>query len=515
MLALILAILSLLPIVYLLMRALDADNLMLDYLLSRQGLSVIARSLVLMFAVMAGTLLIGIPYAWLTSRSDLRFRRVWLALGLLPMVTPTYLIAVSHIFAFGPRGLLQQALEPFFGIQRLPPIYGFFGAWLILTLCTFPYVVLPLSFAFTRITPALEEAASDLGANRWQILRYIILPACRPALISGTLLAGLYSLGDFGAATIMRYDNFIQVIYLQYTSSFDRHRGAVLALVLVLITLIVLIFARRADKNIAHVATGTPDYPRSQLKLGFWQLPSLAFLGTIISLGVLTPLGMILYWLANKTVTRNVEYDIFALTLNTLGISVATALVAGIFGILLAMMIRSSTSSLSLWISGVPFVGYVLPGIVVALAMIFFTSHYLPGLYQTLPILITAYVIRFLPISLSASRNALAQINPRMEESAESLGAANWQVTKYIRLPLSRSGILGGMILVFLAVMKELPIALMLAPTGFHTLSYRIWSSYQEAIFSQIGLPALVLMTSSILSIWLILRGTQALPQLR
>jgi iron(III) transport system permease protein len=501
--------LTLLPIIYLVLRTFGADSTIFDSLLSPRGLSIIGKSLSMMFAVMGGTLLIGIPFAWLTSRSDLPYRRVWLVLGLLPMVTPTYLIAVTHVFAFSPRGMLQQALEPLLGIERLPPIYGFFGTWLVLTLCTFPYVVLPLSFAFTRITPLLEEAASDLGANRWQVLRYVIMPLCRPALVSGTLLAGLYSLGDFGAATIMRYENFIQVIHLQYTSSFDRHRGAGLALVLVIITLILLVIVRRADSNIAHITTGTPGHAESPVRLGQWRLPALLFCSVVISLGVVTPFTVILYWLLNKTVTRHVNYDVMTLTMNTLSISAVTALVTVVMGILLAALMNRSSSFWIRWLGKLTFVGYVLPGLVVGLAMVFFTSRYLPTLYQTMPVLITIYAVRFLPISISATQSAFAQVNPRLEESAQSLGAVGWQVLRHITLPLSRSGIVGGMVLVFLAVMKELPIALMLAPTGFHTLAYRIWSAYQEAIFSQIGLPGLLLMLTSILSVWLILQDSQ------
>jgi iron(III) transport system permease protein len=505
-------ILALLPIAYLIIRAIDADDAMLAYLTNTRGLTVIINSLLLMVAVMVGTLIIGIPFAWLTSRTDLPFRRAWLILGLLPMVTPTYLLAVSHIFVFGPKGILQQALEPLIGIERLPSIYGFGGTWLILTLCTFPYVVLPLRHTFTRMTPALEEAASDLGANRWQVLRYMILPSCRPAIISGAMLAGLYSLGDFGAPAVMRYENFIRVIYLQYTSSFDRHRGALLALVLVLITLVLLALARYADRQIAHTSNGTPTYHTSPLKLGYWRLPALGFMSIIIGLGVMTPIGTILHWSLSKTTSRHVNYDIAELTINTLQVSIVTALIAGGIGILLATTMRASSSHILQWLGKLPFVGYVLPGIVVGLSMVFFTNRYIPALYQTLPILIIAYVVRFLPISLSATQNALAQVNPRLEESAESLGAVRWNINRYITLPLAKSGILGGMALVFLAVMKELPIALMLAPTGFHTLSYRIWSAYQEAIFSQIGLPGLVLITTSIMSLWFILRSIDNPP---
>jgi iron(III) transport system permease protein len=510
LLAIAVCILTLLPIVYLVLRTFGADGVIFDSLLSPRGLSVIGKSLGMMLAVMGGTVLVGIPFAWLTSRSDLPYRRWWLVFGLLPMVTPTYLIAVTHVFAFGPRGLLQQTLEPLLGIERLPPIYGFFGTWLVLTLCTFPYVVLPLSFAFTRITPMLEEAASDLGANRWHVLRYVIMPLCRPALVSGAVLAGLYSLGDFGAATIMRYENFIQVIHLQYTSSFDRHRGAGLALVLVMITLLLLLIARRADNNIAHITTGTPTHAESPVKLGHWRLPAILFCSVIIGLGVITPFGVLVYWLLNKTVTRHVNYDILTLTMNTLSISAVTAVITVVIGILLAALMSRSSSLWMRWLGKLTFVGYVLPGLVVGLAMVFFTSRYLPILYQTMPVLIVVYVVRFLPISLSATQSAFAQVNPRMAESAQSLGAVGWQVLRHITLPLSRSGIVGGMVLVFLAVMKELPIALMLAPTGFHTLAYRIWSSYQEAIFSQIGLPGLLLMLTSILSIWLILQDNQS-----
>lgn len=505
----VIGVVALVPLVYLLVRAADAGPEILTYLGSPRLLAAVGRSLALMLGVIAGATLLGIPFAWLTSRTDLPYQRVWLALGVLPMVMPTYLIAVTFSFAFGPRGLLQKLLEPLFGITRLPSIYGLFGTWLVLTLCTFPYIVLPLRAHFRRVTPLLEEAAADLGANRWHTFWRVMLPQCRPALVAGMILVGLYSLSDFGASAIMRYENFTQAIYLQYTSSFNRAQGAVLALMLVLVIILLLLveqFAAWKPAHTAHITTGTPSFA-GVVRLGRWRFSAIAFCTLVVGLGVGTPLVILLHWLTTRTAARFVDYNPLELVANTVGLSAAAALMSGLIAIPFAAITWSSNTFVRRLLGRLPYLGYVLPGMVIGLAMVFFATRYLPNLYQTLPVLIAAYVMRFLPISIGTTGSAFAQVNTRLQETAQSLGAREWHVLWRITLPLSWSGIGVGMVLVFLGAMKELPIVLMLAPTGFHTLSYRIWSAYQEAIFSQIGLPGLMLMATSALSVIVILRG--------
>ena len=251
---------------------------------------------------------------------------------------------------------------------------------------------------------------------------------------------------------------------------------------------------------------GTPNAP-ALTPLGRWRIGALVFCGAVVLLGVGTPLGVMLHWLFTRITARQVEYSALTFTLNTLGLSGAVTLLSVIIALPLAALVRSSSSGINRVLTRLPLVPFALPGIVVGLATVFFTTQFLPVLYQTLPILIIAYLLRFLPISITATATAFREVNWRLVETAESLGATGWQVLVRLRLPLSRTGVLSGGALVFLAVMKELPIGLMLAPTGFHTLSYRIWSAYQEAIFSQIGLPGLILMVVSLLSIDLILRA--------
>ena len=100
-------------------------------------------------------------------------------------------------------GYLQDLLDALFGIKRLPDIRGFFGAWLSITLFTYPYVVLPVRAALLKTDPALEEAAHSMGLNRWQVFWRVTFPQLRPAMASGMLLAGMYALSDFGAVAIM------------------------------------------------------------------------------------------------------------------------------------------------------------------------------------------------------------------------------------------------------------------------------------------------------------------------
>ncbi len=500
------ALLMLLPLVYLGLRALGAGAEGVDYLLKARTLNIITNSLVLVTTVTVGAALIGVPFAWLTARTDLPYRRLWLVLGLLTMVIPSYLGAVTYIAAFGPKGIVQGWLEVLIGVERLPDIRGLFGAWLSITLITYPFVVLPVRAALLNSDPALEEAARSLGLSRWRVFFKVTLPQLRPALAAGMLVTSLYALSDFGAVAIMRYNAFTRAIYLQYNASFNRERAAILALVLIGLTLVLIVLERRAAANQRNyrIGTGTSRKPKT-IQLGRWRWPALIFCGTLVGVGVLVPVGVLLSWLTGRVMIDTVPANMPDLLTTTLSAAAIAAIVVAVAAVPLALMATRSKSRFNGWLVGLSYTGNVLPGIVIALALVFFASHYLPAWYQTLPLLILGYVIRFLPLSLGATRSALTQINPRLEEAGRSLGLKPWQVVLKVTVPLARTGIIAGAALVFLSVMKELPTTLILAPIGLRTLSTRIWSVYEEAMLVLIGGPGLLLMAVSALGLVIIL----------
>jgi iron(III) transport system permease protein len=193
------------------------------------------------------------------------------------------------------------------------------------------------------------------------------------------------------------------------------------------------------------------------------------------------------------------------LVMNTSGVSAVTAVVVAIVAMPLALLVVRSKSRLDNTLVGLAYTGNVLPGIVIALALVYFAANYATPIYQTIPLLILGYATRFLPFSIGSTRSALTQINPKLEEVAHSLGLSRWQVIWRVTVPLAKTGILAGAALVFLNVMKELPTTLILHPIGFETFSTRIWTFYEEAFLPQIGLPGFLLMGVSALGLILVL----------
>ena len=161
----------------------------------------------------------------------------------------------------------------------------------------------------------------------------------------------------------------------------------------------------------------------------------------------------------------------------------------------------------------VSFIGFALPGVVVALALAFFGANYLRPLYQTVWLLVFAYVVLLLPAALGATRASLHQVSPRLEEAARGLGRTPGQVMRSVTVPLVRPGVLMGAALVFLVSMKELPATLILSPLGFDTLATSIWSASSEAFFARAAAPALTLiLISSLPMVYLIVRERRPTP---
>ena len=206
----------LLPLVYLVVRTLGADSDAWDIIFRARTGEIFARSLLLMVTVIAASLVIAVPLAWLTVRTDLPMRRVWSVVTALPLVIPSYVGGFLVVVALGPGGMLQGLLEGLFGVERLPEIYGFPGAALTLTLLSYPYVLLAVRAALWRMDPSLDEASRGLGRGGWSTFARVTLPQLRPALGAGALLVALYTLSDFGAVSLLGYETFTWAIYLQY-----------------------------------------------------------------------------------------------------------------------------------------------------------------------------------------------------------------------------------------------------------------------------------------------------------
>lgn len=462
-------------------------------------------SVTLAAAVTVSALALAVPLAWLTARTDLPGRRLWTVAAVLPLVIPSYIGAYLFVSALGPRGLLAQGLETAVGIERIPSLYGFTGAWIVLTLFTYPLALLPVRAALARLDPQLEDAARGLGRSPWATFRTVILPQLAPAIGAGGLLVALYTLHDFGAVSILRFDTFTRGIYTAYKGSFDRTSAAALAALLMLIAFAVLALeARLRGRGAYHrSAPGGAPAPRV-VALGRWRAPALAFCAAVVGFALVLPVAVLVYW-SLRSVAGEIEWALVAVAArNSLLAAGLAAGVAVVCAVPVALLAARFPGRLAAAAERGAYVGYALPGLVVALSLVYFGTRVAPALYQTLALLVFAWVVLFLPQAVGTARASLLQVPPRLEEAARSLGRSPLSVLRTITVPLTASGLLAGAALVFLTAIKELPAALILAPTGFDLLATEIWSATNVAFFERGAVPALVLLVVSAYPVYLL-----------
>lgn len=508
------ALLLLVPLFYLFLRAASVGpSAAIELLVRSRVLTVMGNSLGLALVVTAISLLVSLPLAWLTVRTDLPGRRLWSILTVLPLVFPSYVGSFALLAMMGPRGMLQGWLEPL-GVERLPSIYGWTGAAWALTLFTYPYLLLGIRAGLRNMDPALEEAARNLGHSPWQTFLRVTLPGLRPAIGAGSLLVSLYVLSDFGAVSMLRFNTFTRAIYLQYTSSFDRSLAALLALILLLMT-VLLLFASRWLEGAGRYYRSSSGVQRKHkvVALGRWTVPALLLCLFVVTATLIMPLSVVVYWLVRGVLSGESLLPVWIATWNSMRASTLAALACVVLAFPIVYLAVRYPRRSSTVISQSIYVGYALPGIVVALSLVFLGANYLPLLYQSLTMLIFAYTVRFLPQAAGSIRTSLLQVSPRLEEASRSLGRNRRQTLARITVPLLQPGIWSGAALVFLTTMKELPATLLLSPTGFTTLATQIWSAVGEAFFARAAAPALILLGVSALSVGIILRQEERSAQ--
>ncbi|MBI2867335.1 MAG: iron ABC transporter permease [Chloroflexi bacterium] len=489
-----------LPLAYLLIRTFGAGDEALDLLLRSRTVRVLGQTVLLAVTVTAAATFLAVPLAWLTVRTDLPLHRMWAILTVLPLVIPSYVGAFVIIGAFGPHGLLQQVLAKPFGIESIPAIYGFPGAFLALTLFTYPYVLLTVRASLWGQDPALEEASRGLGRSARETFFRVTVPQLRPAIAAGGLLVALYTLSDFGAVSLLRFESFTHQIYLQYQGSFDRTLAAVFSLVLVGITLCVLLLeAHFRGRARYHRSTVGAVRPTTVVRLGRWRWAALAFCALVVFASLIVPLSVLSYWMAKNVGNNEPLTLVWSAARNSVYVSGLAALLAVAAAIPVATLAVRYPGRFSGAIERAAYLGFALPGIVVALALVFFSANYAPQMYQTVFLLVFAYMVLFLPQAVGSVRASLLQVSPSLEDAARGLGKRHLSALARVTLPLIRSGLLAGAALVFLTAMKELPATLLLSPIGFKSLATTIWAATDSGFLARAAAPAMLLVLAAAL----------------
>lgn len=469
-------LLALTPLIYLGVRAFGSGlPVFLDLVSRPRTGELLWRSVALAGSVTVASVVLGAAGAWLVVRTDLPGRRVWALLLVLPLAVPSYVAGFTWI-------------------SEWPGLAGFPGAFAVLTAVSFPYVLLPVAAALRAGDGGLDEVARSLGHGPLRVLLEVTLRRVWPSATAGGLLVALYVLSDFGAVSLMRYDAFTLGIYTSYRATFDRTPAAVLGCVLVVLAaLITWGEARARGRAATRVARGVAR-PAVPTRLGRWgRVGGLGFVGAVVAVSLGIPAYSLVHWMSVGS-SAGVDWGALgSAAVVTLQVSGLGALATTALAIPVGVLAARHRGRLVSGIETAAYAGHALPGVTVGLALVFLGIRLLPGLYQELPLLVVGYAVLFLPLAIGAVRAAVAAAPPVLEEVSRSLGHGAVATFARVTLPLAAPGVAAGAALVFLTCAKELPITLMLRPTGADTLAVQLWSHTGAGAFAAAAPYAVVL----------------------
>jgi iron(III) transport system permease protein len=421
----------------------------------------------LMVVVTALCAVIGVATAWCIERTDLPGRRLWAIVVVLPVAIPDFVVA------FGWSSLTTW-------------MQGFHGAVVVMTLAVYPLVYLPVAASLRGADPGQEEVARSLGVGRLKTFWTITLGQARGAILGGCLLASLVLLAEYGAFEILGYRTFTTEIFTEF-NSFNVSSACALSLVLVVLSFVVLGGDTAARGRASASRSGAlAQRMATPARLGRATVPVVAAMSSLVVLSVGVPIGACVYWILRGGHVPFTGESLAAAAGHTALYSGSAAALATAMALPVALLsIRHANRGTRL-LERSTYIVLAVPGLVVALALSYFTEHYAGGhFYQSAPLLVLAYAIVFFPLALVCVRASVSQAPVSFEEVGRSLGLRRKGVLWRVTLPLVVPGLVTGFCLVFLSAVTELTATLLLVPTGVQTLATQFWAYQQNLAYAQ------------------------------
>jgi iron(III) transport system permease protein len=477
---------------------------------------VAANTAILVVGVVAIATLLGTSLAWLTAACEFPGRGFFAWALYLPMAMPAYVLAFVAVAALDYAGPVPSALRGLFGdALAVPPIRSTGGVLAVLGLASYPYVYLMARGAFLTHGARSLEAAQSLGYGPWAGLFRVAVPLARPWLAGGASLVAMEALADFGAVSIFNYDTFTTAIYESWFGLFSIETALGLALLLLGFVALALAAERFARGRGRYTAADSGSRAAAPLPLrGARGWIACGYAALVFALGFALPALALARWALDVAPldfdARYVDY-----ILRTLALAAMAALACLALAFVLGYATRLDAGRVPRAAARVATLGYAMPGavlavgVVTALAGVDRAFRALAGgeglwLQGTVVALLFGYVARFLAVAHVPLQAGFARIRPSLEEAARSLGLAPREVVARLHLPLLGAGFGTALLLVFVDVMKEMPITLMTRPFGWDTLAVRVFEMTAEGEWQRASLPALAIVAAGLLPVALL-----------
>ena len=465
------------------------------------------NSLILSVGVTITGTIVGTFFAWLVTRTDLPFKKTMKLLFLVPFMLPAFIGALAWKMLLSPRaGYINRFFMDVLGFDGpVFNIYSYAGIILVETMYLFPFVFIQVSGALERMDPTLEESARISGADLFTITRKITIPLVMPSILSGALLIMLYSMAHFGTVAVLGVEtgiyNIPTLIYEkihQSAGSFASIRTAtVLATVLVITAALILWLQNRILSKGRYQIIAGKSFRPAELKLRGLRIPLLvlciAYIGftivlptaTIFMVGGLKTYG--LQFTAENMTWSNYKHILFEWDLtrdaiwNSISLGLSAALITMFAGVIISYVIvkmRVRGKGILEFLGMLPF---SVPGSVIALGVILaWSGKFGINLYNTVWIILIAYIARYMAFSLKANSAALEQVHDSLVEAARASGATMAQALRDIVVPLVRPGMVAAFFLIFLPALRELTVSVLLYGPTTRTIGVAIYTLNED-----------------------------------
>jgi len=465
------------------------------------------NSLILSGGVTVTGTIVGTLFAWLVTRTDLPFKKTMKLLFLVPFMLPAFIGALAWKMLLSPRaGYINRLFMDVLGFDSpIFDIYSYAGIILVETMYLFPFVFIQVSGALERMDPTLEESARISGADLFTITRKITIPLVLPSILSGALLIMLYSMAHFGTVAVLGVEtgiyNIPVLIYEkihQSAGSFDSIRTAtVLATVLVITAALILWLQNRVLSKGKYQIIAGKSFRPTELKLRGLRIPMLILCIAYIALTIVLPTATI--FLVGGLKTYGLPFDLENLTWanynhilfewdltrdsiwNSITLGLASALITMFAGVIISYVIvkmKVRGKGILEFLGMLPF---SVPGSVIALGVILaWSGKFGINLYNTVWIILVAYIARYMAFSLKANSAALEQVHDSLVEAARASGASMAQALRDVVVPLVRPGMVAAFFLIFLPALRELTVSVLLYGPTTRTIGVAIYTLNED-----------------------------------
>jgi iron(III) transport system permease protein len=476
------------------------------------------NTVLLMLGVGILSFFIGVNAAWVISMYRFPGRRFFEWALILPLAIPAYINGFAYAGMLDFTSPLYSFLRKHFSLDTGQFLFfdllGLPGAIFIFSISLYPYVYLIARTYFQNQSSHMLEAGASLGLSPLQVYFKVGIPLARPAIVAGISLILMEVLNDYGLVKYFGVDTFTTGIFSAWFAFGNIGAALKLSVYLMFFVLGLLLLERYQRKNRRFAVTSVnkkPEPGRIAAPLGwlFFVLCALPFL-----LGFGVPVFAFTYW--TFSIYELIGTDFIALLTNSFYLALITSVVVVMLAVFLAFTVRTFPTRMLRFLTRTATLGYAIPGAVVAIGLLVTTLWVDAQLRKTglagtlfagsLLALVYAYVVRFMAVAFNSIESGNARISIHIDQVARSLGASKWKTMMRINLPLLRGPLMAAALLVFIDVLKELPLTLILRPFNMDTLAIRAFEYATDERIAEASPAALVIILAGIAPVFLLNR---------